>query len=320
MTNKQIYRMIEKAKNIALFAHTRPDPDAYGSLFAMRDACRNLGKNAEVFEIKTKAGFLDKIFPLEQVREDFKAADYDLAIVLDIRDLSRVDDCFLAELKKMKNILNIDHHEGDKTITSTVLIDPTAAATCQLIAQFMLENNLNITPDIATYLWAGLIGDTNRFLNNNLSKDVLIIASILFEKGADTQKVYDSMYRTNSFLDIKIRDKFIKNTKYFEGGKVGVTIFSFKDMEKLGIDKNMLDKFVNSVIEMDGVKASFLCVEISPKNFKVSIRTRGLNGEKFAKKFGGGGHICAAGFGVTGTKRTVSTMTNTWAKEILQNG
>lgn len=287
--SKTLFAFFENAKKVAIFTHINPDPDAYGSAFAVREMCKNMGKQAEVFAVKNLQSYLDKIFPLTELKTNFHAKDFDLAVVVDVSSLSRVHETFQNEIPKTKNILMLDHHLQGEKFTENQLVDAKMAACAQLIAHFMLDNSQQITPKIATYLWAGLMGDTDRFLHSNLSHDVLEIALKLFDAGADTQFVYDIMYRTNSFKDVALHRKFYENTKYNANNTVGYTIFTKKDIKKLGIDQEMIKKYTNCIVQLDGILASFLAIEYETNHFKISVRTKGLNAQKFASSQGGGG-------------------------------
>ena len=293
ISSKQMFSFFMHSNSVAIFGHINPDADSYGAMFALRDMCRNMGKKADCFAIKNAYCFLDEIFPLNEIRTDFSSQEFDL-------------------------VVNIDHHLHDTKITDNQIIDTSNAACCQMILHFMQENKQEITPQIATYLWAGIIGDTGRFLHSNLTHEVLIDATQLFDLGADVQFVYDKMFRKNSLKDIEIQNKIISSTKFNKEKTVGTTIFTLKDIKKMAVDQEMIKKYTNLIINLDGVLASFLCMEYLPGKFKVSIRTKGINAQKFASTFGGGGHVCASGFNIDGNKRKVLSASKIWMKEILK--
>ncbi len=314
---KKMFSFFQKAKSVAIFSHINPDTDAYGAMFALRDMCRSMGKKADCFAMKNPDSFLDQIFPLTELRTDFSSQEFDLAVIVDLNSLTRVYGKFVDEINKTKNVVNIDHHLHSTKITDNQIIDPTKAACCQFLLHFFEETNQSITPQMATYLWAGLIGDTDRFLHSNLTKDVLLDAAKLFELRAKVQFVYDKMYRRNSQKDIEIQNQYLSNTFFDKNRAVGCTIFTLKDMKKMGVDAEMVKRYTTLIINFDGTKASFLCVENQPNIFKIAIRTKGLSAQKFAKKFGGGGHDCASGFVFEGTKKQLKSACKVWMNEIL---
>ena len=46
---KEISQEIKNAKSIAIFTHKNPDLDAFGSSLALYYACKQLGKDVDVF-------------------------------------------------------------------------------------------------------------------------------------------------------------------------------------------------------------------------------------------------------------------------------
>ncbi len=316
--SSKIFKLFQKAKKIAIFTHINPDPDAYGSAFGVREMCKDMGKVAEVFAVKNPESYLDQIFPLTELKTKFSAEEFDMAVIVDVNALSRVHQSFREEISKAKTVVVLDHHLQGEEFTNNQLVDTKMAACAQLVAHFMLDNGQTITPKTATYLWAGLMGDTDRFLHSNLSHDVLEIGLKLYDAGADTQFVYDKMYRTNSLRDIALQRKFFANTKFNSGKTAGFTIFTQKDIKKLGIDQEMIKKFTNCIVQLDGVLASFLAIEYEANHFKISIRTKGLDARSFAIQQGGGGHVCASGFNFDGTKKQLRRNAKKWCEEILK--
>ncbi len=320
MTENQFVSAIKKAKNIAIFCHVNPDPDAYGAAFAVREICRNFGAKADVFAVRNPVGFLDKIFPLQELRTDFFAKDFDLVIICDLHILSRMDGVFAEEISKSKNILVLDHHDvlkNEKLLSDKMINHPEKAATCEIICDIARSQNICISPKCANYLWAGLMGDTDRFLHNNLSVNVLQTAQFLLGSGAEVQKIYDAMYRLTTKKQLEVHKAFIEKIKYFENGEIGLVLFTLDDLKKLDADKEDVKKYVSEITQVEGVNGSFLAIEYTKNHYKISIRTRNLNAFAVAEKRDGGGHYNAAGFEVDGTAKQIEKMAQIWAKELV---
>ncbi|MGN1201423.1 MAG: bifunctional oligoribonuclease/PAP phosphatase NrnA [Candidatus Caccovivens sp.] len=323
LTSKQVVEKIKKAHNVAIFAHKNPDPDAYGSMFAIRDLCKGLKVNADAFAIKNPKGYLDEIFPLEELKTDFVAKNFDLIIFVDQHLINRVDAVFHEELQKANNILIVDHHEvleNDDVPTTEILIQPEKSATAEIISDIIRENKLKVDQTIATYLWAGLIGDTARFLHNNLSANVLENAKFLFEQGADSQFVYDNMYRKNSYKQLKLHAQYIKKIKLICGGMGGYVIFRSRDFKRFKAEKEDVKKYTNEIVSIDGVKISILVIQYGKNDFKFSIRSRGVDALSVVIKYGGGGHENACGLDANISAFRVKRFTENLIKEILNVG
>lgn len=318
LTNKQILKKIKSAKNIAIFAHRHPDPDACGSMFGMQNLCKYLGKTADVFLIKEKEDYLDKIFPIAKAKNIFNSKDFDLVIFVDVRPISSIDQTFQNQLKDHKNILIIDHHQTEKNDDLTNARVVCDASCSQLVLDLFREAEITPDKDTATYLYAGLMGDTNRFLHSNLSKKVFEDAICLQDCGAEIQHVYNYLYRYNTISNIKANEFIINNLKFVSNGMGAFCIVTIKDLKRLNITKEDVKKYCNLMVEIEGVKVSFLCIEEQKNYFKFSLRcATGYNAFKFCKAHGGGGHICASGCEISITKNKLKKMLPIWIEEIL---
>lgn len=319
MTNKQIIGKINKAQNIAIFAHIDPDPDALGSMFGLREFCRSLGKNADAFVLDKKENFLSLIFPYKETKDVFIPNDYDLVIITDLHVINRINREYQENIRNFQNTLVIDHHivaDNDELITKNMRVKDVAAAS-MLVIDLYRENGTRPDKKAATYLYAGLMGDTDRFLHNNLSKEVFDDAVYLMESGAKIQEVYDYMFRYTTPEEIKVHKMLYNNLVYLEGGRVAYAIFTLKDLKKLGADIEDVKAFSSTLIRIKGVELAFLIYEKERGQFKFSIRSSKANIVPAASKMGGGGHPCAAGFDFEGTKWKIKRIIPEISREIL---
>lgn len=297
LTNKQIIQKIQKAKKVAIFSHVDPDPDAFGAMLGFRDFCHELAVAADAFSCK-HGDFVSYIFPVEQFKKDFKAEDYDLIALLDFHAVSRGEKDFVSELEKCKNFVVIDHHMvlENEIIPKNYRIIKKASAS-QLVLDLYREMGRKPSKETATYLYAGIIGDTDRFLHVNLSEEVFDDAKFLLQCGADAQLVYDKMFRSITTKEISLMRYFYANISYLRGGKVAYIVFTNKDMKKLNCTMEEIKMFSNTLINVKGVKWSFLVYERASDRFSFSMRSaRELDLIPIACKMGGGGHKNAAAF------------------------
>jgi len=323
MTNKEVLDFIKKHKKFAIFAHTNPDPDAFGSMFAFKDLCQKMGISADVFIAKReKQNYLDLIFPIESANIDFCAKEYDAAVLLDVYEYERtnIDKSCADEIFKVEDLLIVDHHlvAEDFELPSKNFHIETKASCCQLIVDLYKEANIEIDAQTATYLYAGLMGDTSRFLHNNLNKDVFETAILLQERGADIQGVYDAMFRCRTPEQLKVNKFFLNTFKYLCNGEGACFVVTLKDRKRLNVNYDDVKTFCNEMTKIKGVKVSFLCIEKSKNHFKFCTRClTGYNINKLCVRMGGGGHICASGFEIDMTKRKLMKMLPIWCKEVL---
>ncbi len=73
-------------------------------------------------------------------------------------------------------------------------------------------------------------------------------------------------------------------------------------MEETGATKDMTEDFINFPRSLKGVEVALLFREVSPVQYRVSLRSRGgVDVARIALAFQGGGHPNAAGCTVEGT-------------------
>ena len=319
LTNKQVIEKIKNAKNVAIFTHKNPDPDACGSAFGMQGLCEGLGTKSKIFMDSTWATELKKIFPIDKVFRDFSAKNFDLVVVVDMHIASLLDEAFVSEIKKAKDIVIVDHHPiygEEKVLSKNICLDMLASAS-QVVANLFREAGITPSKECAEYIYAGLMGDTARFLHSNVDQKVFECANYLLSCGTDIQKVYDSMYRSKTKEQIKANKFFFQNLKYLNN-RVGYIIFTQKDFKRMGVEVEDIKVLTNEVTCIDGIDVSFFCYETRKCSFKVSLRCRkGFAVNTLAVKMGGGGHVPASAFEIKTSKRQLKKLIPIWSEEVL---
>ena len=142
---------INNSNTIILTAHRDPDGDAIGSVLAMQEALKNIGKDAEIV--------LDKIITIGEFEKSNKK--YDLAIFLDNNSKSN----FLISdniLEKSKRSINIDHHIGGNIFTDIMYVEEESPAVCETVYKILKELKYDITYDMMKAIIIAVITDTGR--------------------------------------------------------------------------------------------------------------------------------------------------------------
>lgn len=321
MTTKQIINKIKKAENIAIFSHKGPDPDAFGSMFGLYDFCRKIGKNADLFlDLNAKNESFSSIFPFEITKSDFDEKNYDLVVLVDAHSIDRTEKCFQEKLSMVKNLLIIDHHRigDDEEFSQKYYQIKLKASASQLILDLFKVEGVKLSSEASTYIYTGLIGDTNRFINTNTTKEEFEDAILLLESGAQVQKVYDVLYRSTSKEHIAVSNYLYSHLNYVCESRCAYVIFSKKTIKKLGVSIDDIKEFSNALTKIKGVELSFLIYEPEKRHFKFSMRSvPPHNLVSFANKMGGGGHPNASAFEKEISMRKLKQELPKWAKEIL---
>lgn len=299
---------INKSNKICIVSHIRPDGDAIGSAFAMYIWLKNIGKDVHVImsSYSTRFDFLEE---LEEKQERILEDEIDLAICVDCSDISRLD-ILPEDIAKAKWMVAIDHHKFSSIKCNASIIDEVSPANCEIIYKFMLENNIEITPKIATYLYMGLMTDTGSFNYDRTTSFTYKVAGDLIDRGADFVTVCKKLNDTMPESKMKLMTYVLENMQVYFDGKLRIAVVDKNVLDRLNVDKEDAEGMTNYLRMIKGTE---LAVYIREQDdvYKVSLRSdKYTDCADIAVKFGGGGHIRAAGFNTKDTEKTIEELKN----------
>ena len=314
------YEMLTGAKSIAIVGHIRPDGDTVGCCVAMRLWLAALGKKADIFIDSVVPETLNYITERQKIlRPDdvTRVAEYDVMLIVDCSDERRIGECAVLR-PRCKNILCFDHHLNN-TVNCDLLVCNTERASCgEVVYEFFVSSNIEITKDMATALFTAVSSDTGCFLYPNTTDYTHLVASELIKTGIDREMIMYYNFRVYDPKVIKGLSHFLRSIRFVLGGRVAVTVLDYKFCKKFAFDNDERHKFQKYAVDADGVRVSAFLTEESPGEFHVSLRSHGENNVALiAEQFGGGGHKNAAGFTIKGkAKNVVKTIIDEIAKTL----
>jgi bifunctional oligoribonuclease and PAP phosphatase NrnA len=289
----RIATLFQDARRILLASHVRPDGDAVGAVLGLGLALRDAGKQVQIV-LSDGAPSSFHHLPGSKTIQRKAAPPWDLAISVDASDLPRTGDAFGGETPG----LNIDHHVTNLNFGRVNLVDPSAEATCVILAERMPRWGLSVTKTIAECLLTGIIIDTIGFRTSNMTPKALRLAADLMETGANLPELYR----------LGLVSKTYEAARYWgcglgrlqrENGLLW-TVLRLSDRQEAGYNGNDDADLVNMLSSVIG-DIVVLFNEQKDGRVKVSWRARsGLNVSNLALQFGGGGHPAAAGADITG--------------------
>ena len=285
----EILRIIERYDTIVIFGHANPDGDCVGSVLGLRHALRELYPEKNIYGVGTHPSYLPT-FIEESDEIDDATVEKALAVLVDLSDLGRVED---QRILKAKEIVCFDHHVADKDeYAFPVYRDETAPSATYILAKVLLERFGFIPKKAAPYLFVGLVTDTGRF-QYDCAPATLKMAATLVECGVDCKSIYKDLYRQNS-LDLRYR-AFVYDHFRFDG-LVSYCCVSKAEYTKLGLTQNDAGGKVNLLSLLDNHPIWAFFTEQDDGIIRCELRSDGYyNVQEVAKRFGGGGHIPAAG-------------------------
>ena len=287
---KEIVKQIKKYKNIVIARHIGADPDALGSQFALKEIIKTNFKDKNVYAVGSIAsrfrfmGNLDKPEDLDLSKT--------LLIVLDTPDVKRIED--VESISDYGFVIKIDHHPFVEEYGNIECVEE-CSSTSQIIFKMVLDTKMSLPTKAAENLYIGIIGDTDRFLHEYTNKETVELTSKLLNMtNIDFTKLYAPIY-SRPLSEIRFQGYIYQNLKLTDNN---VAYIKLTDdvMKEYGVDSssagNMINelKFVNEVLIW-----VFFSEDTKMEIIKANIRSRGPVINEVAARFGGGGHIYAAG-------------------------
>lgn len=302
---KVLSALIEK-ESFVITGHVNPEGDAIGSGLALALALREMDKKAVVVNwdpLPKQLSFLPHeglLFQKEALLDPI-----DTLVVVDCGDLRRTG-FFNGKPPSIQTLINIDHHLTNPGFGDINWIAPEATATASMIYELLKEIGSRITPEIATSLYAALLGETGSFRYSNTDAKALVMAAELVEAGADPAKIARALFETHSVGKVRLLGEALTRLQLSADRKIAWITVSQAQLQAYQTTEEDTEEFVNYPRSIEGVEAAVFIREIGFERYKISFRSQGkIDVSLLAKSFGGGGHRNASGCERAGTLEKV---------------
>lgn len=300
MTNNslaEIAAILKNCKTAAICCHVRPDGDALGSGLALTGALENAGKTVYMLCEEQPPERLC-LFPAMQNTFQslpIKLNELDLFIVVDSADVTRIG-VFAAQFSAFKGkTLNIDHHVSNPKYAKYNYVVSDSTATCEIMPEILEAAGFEITKEIADLLALGLLTDSGNFSHRDVSAKTFTVAAKLRECGADICDIGYEMFTRQTKARAVLYAKVLSGMRFALDDKLVFLTVTQSDFEATGTDKSHTEGFVDFPLSIDGVEVSVSLMEVKKNQYKASLRSRRVNVNAVAERFGGGGHVLASG-------------------------
>ncbi len=307
----EIAKVAFNSKTFWIFCHENPDGDTIGCSLATYAALVQQGKQVRVFSphpIPRMYRFLPFADKIEHTTE-LPPGLPDVVMFTDNASFERVGERLMRQLTErgigphatQRNphsvLINIDHHMSNRGYGDINLIDPSASACGEVFYAAFKQLHLSITREVAINIYATIITDTGRFSYGNTNYGTFQIASELIRLGVDPFDVVNRVYNTRTVDQIKL---------------LGLIMDTITPVPDLGYfyccaTQEMLEETQTELTDTEGAvdimktvgeyDVCFFLKEEQDGRVKVSVRSNGhTDVNRFAQRFGGGGHPAASGF------------------------
>jgi c-di-AMP phosphodiesterase-like protein len=295
--------LIEAHDEIFIMGHSIGDVDSLGSAIGVYKITQIFGKKAYIVlnEVNSSISpifsrFLDNPdYPSDMFIGNLPAQERagrdSLLIVVDVNRPSHTECPELFDL--IPTVIVLDHHRvtGD-SVSHAVLsyIEPYASSASEMVAEILqyIGDGVKIKSLEAEALYAGIMIDTNNFLTKTGVR-TFEAAAYLRKNGADVTRIRKA-FRAD-MKEYVTKAEAITSTEIFMEG------YAFAKCSSEGIEAPTIlgAQVANELLEIVGVKASFVFTEYKGKIFISARSIDELNVQVVMEKLGGGGHMNIAG-------------------------
>jgi phosphoesterase RecJ-like protein len=312
-TTGAIKQRLDKAKNIVIASHVRPDGDAIGSLLGLGLALRDAGKSVQMVLVDGVASSFRHLEGSELIVKE-PTGTHDTFITVDCADFKRVGKVF--ENFGQPDI-NIDHHKTNEKFGMLNLIEPDEVATAAILTNHLPEWGYKITKPIAAALLTGIVTDTLGFRTSNTNPSALRLCAMLMETGVDMADLYMKALVKKSYPAARYWGAGLSRLEQ-NNGMVWATL-TVQDRKQSGYGGNDDADLINMISAIEGNKVGMIFVEQSNSHVKISWRALepGIDVSQVAKHFNGGGHAAAAGADIPGALNEIQPLVLKTTREML---
>ncbi|GEK91459.1 DHH family phosphoesterase [Alkalibacterium kapii] len=287
---KDIWDIIKKWDTIIIHRHVRPDPDAIGSQCGLKEIIKATFPEKTVYAAGTSVDHLNYLDTMDKVERDLY--DQALVIVTDTANIERID----GQLYKMaKQWIKIDHHPLDDPYGEVEWVNTRASSCSEMIADLWLTfpDEIEMTEKAARLLYAGMVGDTNRFLYDNVTPYTMKTAGELMTFNFSHTELNNKMNEIEPQTG-KLMGYVLENFTLSEKGLLHI-ILTRDILKSLGIEDGDTHPIVPFLGNIAGVRMWVVFVEQPEGTYRVRLRSKEVVINKIATEHNGGGHPLASG-------------------------
>ncbi|EMC26846.1 hypothetical protein SMU85_08681 [Streptococcus mutans ST6] len=285
---KTILAKIKAYDTIIIHRHMKPDPDALGSQVGLKEV---ITSNFPQKTVKV-TGYNEPSLSWLAQMDDVSDKDYEgaLVIVVDTANRPRIDD---QRYLNGNFLIKIDHHPNEDHYGDLSYVDTKASSASEIITDFALQNQLKLSDQAARLLYAGILGDTGRFLYPATTSKTFIIASELLKYDFDFAALARQM-DSFPYKIAKLQAYVFENLEIDKNGAARI-ILNQKILKKFNLTDAETSAIVSSPGKIDTVQVWAIFVEQADGHYRVRLRSKSTVINEVAKRHAGGGHPLASG-------------------------
>lgn len=285
-----IFTQIKKYNKIIIHRHQRPDPDAIGSQVGLAEILKASFPYKQIYVVGKHIPGFDWIGTMDEIDND--TFDDALVIVTDTANAPRIDD---RRFNNGDELIKIDHHPNDEPFGDLMWVEPDASSCSEMIYAFYqhFAKELKLPKKAASALYAGIIGDTGRFLYPATTPRTMLVAGALMAAGADAAAI--SRRENEITLPLARLSAYVYEHLTILDHGAAYVVLTNELLDKFGLTEAGTSAVVSLPGRIKNVSAWAIFVEQADGHYRIRLRSKGPAINGLAKQHDGGGHELASG-------------------------
>lgn len=317
--------LIRNAQHIVIFTHMAPDGDAMGSSLAMyhwindqienRKSIIENRKSVHIIVPNAFPAFFNwmpgadtiRIYENDAQHCDRLIAEADLFVCTDFNDPKRIGPMGDKMMANPCPKILIDHHLNPVDFANEVHSYPEASSSCEIVYRIIrnnLSNQNNLSCDIATCIYTGLMTDTGNFSFNSTNCELYEMIAELVRAGIKKDEIYNAVFNQYSADRVRLTGYALyKKMRIYPDYHLALITLSADELERYNYQVGDTEGLVNMPLQISDVYYSVFMREERAKpgtplsRIRVSFRSQGNRPVNIwaHEVFRGGGHANASG-------------------------
>ena len=295
--------IIQSRENVIIMGHSITDVDSLGAGIGIFCAVRTLGKKAQIVinEPTSSIRPLLELFTPERGYPEDMFINSTMALemvsrntVVMVVDTNRPSYTECPQLlQHTDSIVVFDHHRQSSEVIENPLlsyIEPYASSACEMVAEVLqyFQEGFKLSPSEADCIYAGILIDTNNFMTKTGVR-TFEAAAYLKRSGAEVTRVRKML--RNDMSCYKARAEAVRHAEVYRGA-FAIAVCPSENVTSPTV---VGAQAANELLNIIGIKASFVLTEYAGKIYISSRSIDEINVQLIMERLGGGGHLNVAG-------------------------
>lgn len=300
--------LMQTRETVYIMGHQISDVDSFGAAIGIYCAAKEIGKTAYIIlntvtsslrpivDLFVEENGYDEEMFIDSTRALIEQNSKSLVVVVDTNRPSYTECPELLE--RSESVVVFDHHRsGTDVIKNPLLsyIEPYASSTCEMVAEMLpyFSEKIELKSQEADAIYAGILIDTNNFMTKTGVR-TFEAAAYLKRAGVEVTRVRKLLREDMDAY--KARASVVRHAVVYRKAFA----ISICENEKVESPTIVGAQAANELLNIVGIKASFVLTEYDSKIYISSRSIDEIDVQKIMEHLGGGGHLNVAGAQIKG--------------------